>query len=87
MSCRRLRGPWGYEEFLEAIWNPNHEEHDDMLEWVGGTLTRGHLIRRTFPLTVRRGGGTSLSKRGNAALCHNLCGQITGPARPTYSSS
>jgi Plasmid pRiA4b ORF-3-like protein len=29
-------GIWGYAEFLEAIQNPNHEEHDAMLEWVGG---------------------------------------------------
>lgn len=29
-------GIWGYEEFLEAISNPNHEEHDEMLAWVGG---------------------------------------------------
>jgi len=29
-------GVWGYEEFLEAIKNPKHEEHEDYLEWVGG---------------------------------------------------
>lgn len=29
-------GVWGYESFLEAIQNPNHEEHDSYLEWVGG---------------------------------------------------
>lgn len=28
-------GVWGYEEFLEAIKDPNHEEHAEMLEWVG----------------------------------------------------
>lgn len=26
----------GYAEFLKAIRNPKHEEHDAMLEWVGG---------------------------------------------------
>ena len=26
-------GIWGYEEFLEAINNPDHEEHEEMLEW------------------------------------------------------
>jgi hypothetical protein len=31
-------GPPGYEGFLEAIGNPAHEEHDSMLEWVGGTF-------------------------------------------------
>lgn len=29
-------GIWGYENFLEAIHNPDHEEHDEYLEWIGG---------------------------------------------------
>jgi len=29
-------GPWGYLEFLAAIQDPKHEEHDSMLEWIGG---------------------------------------------------
>lgn len=28
-------GVWGYAEFLEAINDPKHEEHDEMLEWAG----------------------------------------------------
>jgi hypothetical protein len=28
-------GVWGYAEFLEAIQDPEHSEHDSMLEWVG----------------------------------------------------
>lgn len=28
-------GVWGYAEFLEAIADPKHEEHDRMLEWAG----------------------------------------------------
>jgi hypothetical protein len=28
-------GPWGYEEYLEAITNPKDEEHESMLEWRG----------------------------------------------------
>jgi len=28
-------GVWGYEEFLDAINDPEHEEHDSYLEWVG----------------------------------------------------
>ena len=27
---------FGYYGFLEAISDPKHPEHDDMLEWVGG---------------------------------------------------
>ncbi len=29
-------GVWGYEEFLAAVADPNHEEHDALLEWAGG---------------------------------------------------
>jgi hypothetical protein len=29
-------GPWGYGDFLEAIQDPNHERHEELLEWVGG---------------------------------------------------
>lgn len=29
-------GVWGYQNFLEAIRNPKHEEHAEMLEWIGG---------------------------------------------------
>lgn len=31
-------GVWGYGEFLESIHNPDHPEHESMLEWVGGTF-------------------------------------------------
>jgi hypothetical protein len=31
-------GPWGYEDFLEAIQDPQHPEHESMLEWVGGSF-------------------------------------------------
>ena len=31
-------GIWGYNDFLEAIQDPDHPEHDDMLEWVGGRI-------------------------------------------------
>ena len=29
-------GVWGYEEFLEAIGDPDHPEHEDYLDWIGG---------------------------------------------------
>jgi hypothetical protein len=28
-------GTWGYEEFLQAISDPNHPSHDDFLTWQG----------------------------------------------------
>lgn len=29
-------GSWGYHELLAAIKDPDHEEHESMLEWAGG---------------------------------------------------
>jgi hypothetical protein len=29
-------GVWGYENFLEALRDPRHDEHEDYLTWVGG---------------------------------------------------
>jgi len=29
-------GAWGYEEFLEALADPDYEQHEDMLRWSGG---------------------------------------------------
>jgi hypothetical protein len=29
-------GVWGYQEFLAAISDPHHPEHESMLEWAGG---------------------------------------------------
>ena len=34
-------GPWGYRDFLAAIADPDHDEHDSMLEWVGGRFDPG----------------------------------------------
>ncbi len=35
-------GIWGYEEFLKAIKDPKHEEHKEMLEWIGGKFDSEH---------------------------------------------
>ena len=31
-------GPWGYQEFLQAIADPSHEEHESYMEWCGGSF-------------------------------------------------
>lgn len=31
-------GPWGYREFLEALADPTHERHGEMVEWWGPTF-------------------------------------------------
>lgn len=29
-------GPWGYTELLAVVADPDHEDHDERLEWIGG---------------------------------------------------
>jgi hypothetical protein len=37
MNCppEDVGGVWGYYEFLEALADPKHEQHDDLVEWAG----------------------------------------------------
>jgi Plasmid pRiA4b ORF-3-like protein len=36
-------GPWGYANFLEAIADPKHEQHEELLEWNDGPFDPDHL--------------------------------------------
>lgn len=36
MSAGGLRGPRGYENSLKALADPEDEEHDMMVDWIGG---------------------------------------------------
>ncbi|MER7197839.1 MULTISPECIES: hypothetical protein [unclassified Streptomyces] len=38
LPARGLRRPVGYANFNEAVTDPGREEHDELLEWVGGTF-------------------------------------------------
>jgi pRiA4b ORF-3-like protein len=31
-------GPWGYQEFLAAVSDPGHAEHEQWVEWAGGSF-------------------------------------------------
>lgn len=31
-------GPWGYPDLLEVIQDKNHPDHEEMLDWVGGSF-------------------------------------------------
>ena len=56
-------GIWGYAGFLDAIQDPQHPEHEEMLEWMGGEFdpdafdleeVNRELQRLTLP-KVKRG--------------------------------
>jgi Plasmid pRiA4b ORF-3-like protein len=59
-------GTWGYEEFLKAIGDPTHPEHDEMVEWIGGDFDPEHFdiaeVNALLAPRTRRG-PTSASTR------------------------
>jgi Plasmid pRiA4b ORF-3-like protein len=48
-------GVSGYEEFLSAINNPKHEEHDSMLVWIGGAFDPEGFDLNEINRTLRLG--------------------------------
>jgi hypothetical protein len=39
-------GIWGYEELLQIIKNPKHEEYEDMMEWLDKEVDPEHFDPR-----------------------------------------
>lgn len=48
-------GVMGYAEFLCAIHNPKHEEHDSMLVWIGGAFDPEGFDLNAINRTLRYG--------------------------------
>jgi len=61
-------GPWGYGEFLEAIADPKHERHNELLEWCGGDFDPqqfdvDEINRRLASLAPRKSTRRNTAKR------------------------
>jgi hypothetical protein len=48
-------GVWGYMEFLKGIADPAHEDHEDMLDWIGGEFDPDEFDARTATLVMKEG--------------------------------
>jgi hypothetical protein len=48
-------GVWGYQEFLEAITDPDHEDHDGLLGWAGGSFDPEAFDPAAATREMRRG--------------------------------
>ncbi|MCX7419629.1 MAG: plasmid pRiA4b ORF-3 family protein [Planctomycetia bacterium] len=48
-------GVWGYVDFLEAIRNKKHEQHKDMLEWIGGQFDPEDFEPRAATKVMQKG--------------------------------
>jgi hypothetical protein len=47
-------GPWAYSEFVEAIRNPDHRRHEELLEWVGGEFDPERFDQEAVNNELRR---------------------------------
>ena len=47
-------GTYGYSEFLEAIADPDHEEHESHLEWAGGSFDPAEFDLGSVNATLQR---------------------------------
>jgi hypothetical protein len=47
-------GIWGYYRLLEAINNPEHEDHQEMLEWLGDQFDPCHFDLQKVNAELRR---------------------------------
>ncbi len=61
-------GPWGYAEFLEAIADPKHERHKELVEWSGGDFDPqqfdiDEINRRLASLAPRKTSRRKTTKR------------------------
>lgn len=63
-------GPSGYEAFLEAVADPDHEEHQSVLRWCGGTFEPEDMdteaIERRLAVIVRRLSAADKRRRAKA---------------------
>jgi Plasmid pRiA4b ORF-3-like protein len=48
-------GVWGYDDFVEAIQSPDNEQHEEMLEWVGGSFDPADFDAATATRRMKKG--------------------------------
>lgn len=59
-------GVWGYENFLEAIRSPKHNEHEEYLAWIGGKFDPEAFDLEEVNRQLRRMGRSRSSETSNA---------------------
>lgn len=48
-------GVWGYTDFVAAVRNPDHEQHEELLDWVGGAFDPDEFDPTTATKRMRKG--------------------------------
>jgi len=55
-------GPWGYEQLLAILADPNHPEHESWREWIDGPFDPNRFDPNTFAETFRAVRGTTFGE-------------------------
>lgn len=55
-------GPWGYEQLLAILADPNHPEHESWREWIDGPFDPNRFDPNTFDETFRAVRGTTFGE-------------------------
>ena len=68
-------GVTGFKEFLEAVRNPLHEEHEAMVRWYGRRFEPNDIdeqrVRMSFEMAAARRRGPLMSHRGSTRRRRN----------------
>jgi len=59
-------GTSGFEEFLQAVTDPRHEDHDRMLEWCGGSFDPKDIDERHIRMVI----GNFAARRRGPLMSH-----------------
>lgn len=62
----RMSGLPGFEMFLDAMADPNYEEHDSLREWYGGPYNADDIderFTRRAAIAIRRYAGNSPTRK------------------------
>jgi hypothetical protein len=59
-------GVWGYANFLEAIKDPAHDEHEEYLEWIGGEFNPEDFDLEEINTSLRHMGRGRSTEASNA---------------------
>ena len=61
----------GFEAFLEAVTDPRHEDHDQMLEWSDGSFDPEDIDERDIRMII----GNFAARRRGPLLSHRGSGR------------
>ena len=77
-----MGGVWGYADFLEAIADPENEQHEELREWIGGKFDPEAFDPVEATRRMKRGlpDWRDLAMSGSCCLAEGACADHRGTA-------